>query len=606
MHTAQAELFNPTKANTLAVVQTLKASGQDFEYYPTTSSQIETITQDMHALLETHSFTSRYNESVKVLDIGAGDGRVLSALTNALETCESRTIKGEQYAIEKATIHTDTYRSKNITLLGTDFNEINFISKNADIAFCNPPYSEFSFWMSTLIMQLNFKLMYVVIPERWQTDPLIQQAIEQRGVTSVEILSESDFLDGDRQARAKVHVLRIAFNDFKVEAEKAAKVNETRNSRGWGYEPEIGRNKSCPFQLFIETELGLKQSHSQTTNKFHEFAEKERIRKAMETEGTASYELVASRGVLWALLDNYERDLAHTLSEYKKISALDAALLAELGVEYKSIREGIKEKLFGYRSVYWALLFDELEALSSRLTSTHRQNLLNTLNANALDFTYTNAIYIISYAVEMANELIEESLIDVFKSLTSEASILRHYKSNEHMYSDRWRYNDESPNKHAKYLLDYRFVSSHHSNFEYGFMSDESKGLTEDARRFCNDLLVMLKLLGYGNLTKDRAYNTLDKGDVLMMRGTTPEGKTEDLIKIRFHKNGNRHITFSQQAMLRLNVTVSRLLGWVRTKEQFEQEGDFAKPIDATIWNVSNTLKVLPSTVLALTDKRAA
>ncbi|NMV20845.1 hypothetical protein HKB23_00345, partial [Vibrio parahaemolyticus] len=91
---------------------------------------------------------------------------------------------------------------------------------------------------------------------------------------------------------------------------------------------------------------------SSTTNHFHEFAEKERVRKSMQTEGTASYEIVASRGILWALLDNYEQDLEHVLAEYKKISSLDSALLQELGVEYDALRKGLKEKLFGFRNVY--------------------------------------------------------------------------------------------------------------------------------------------------------------------------------------------------------------------------------------------------------------
>ncbi|NMT18574.1 hypothetical protein HKA99_29980, partial [Vibrio parahaemolyticus] len=85
------------------------------------------------------------------------------------------------------------------------------------------------------------------------------------------------------------------------------------------YKPTIGRDGNDPFQLFIEEELGLKKTYSSTTNHFHEFAEKERVRKSMQTEGTASYEIVASRGILWALLDNYEQDLEHVLAEYKKI-----------------------------------------------------------------------------------------------------------------------------------------------------------------------------------------------------------------------------------------------------------------------------------------------
>ncbi|MFV8456180.1 DUF4942 domain-containing protein [Vibrio owensii] len=585
----------PNKSSTLAVVEALKKAGQDYEFYPTTKAHVDVITADIHAILKTHEFSSHYNETLKVLDIGAGDGRVLHMLKAALEANEQ--VQCELLAIEKASIHTNTYRSNGVTLLGTEFNEINFISKHADIAFVKSPYSDFSHWLSTLISQLNFKILYAIMPERWQDDPIIGQAMERRGIKTTTVLAESDFLDAHRQARAKVHIVRFAFNDFEQES---SAFPDRRH-----YKPTIGLKGHDPFQIFIEDELGLKASYSSTTNKFYEFAEKERVRKAMQTEGTASYELVASRGLLWALLDNYERDLERVLMEYKKISALDTALLQELGVEYEGLRTGLKEKLFGFRHVYWSLLFDELDVLSSRLTSQNKQQLLNTLSANALDFTHTNATYIISYAVEMANELIESSLIEVFKALTCEKSIQRHYKSNEHMYQDNWRHHQDSPNDKARYLLDYRFVSSHWHNFSSSSWG-ASSGLVEDARRYCDDLMVAFKLIGYDHFTLDKAYQDMVAGDKLIIRGVGADGKEVELLHIRFYLNGNRHMKFNQDAMLRLNCTVSRLLGWVRSKAEFEQETESAKPLADVVWQVGDQLKVLPSAVFALADKRTA
>ncbi len=586
----------PKKSETLAIVQELKNKGQDYEFYPTQKEQIDLITADVCDILKTHEFSQRYNEALKVLDVGAGDGRVLQMLKVALEANKEETLHCDLLAIEKATIQTSTYRAKGITLLGTEFNEINFISKNADIAFVNSPYSDFSHWVSTLIGQLNFKILYAIMPKRWEDDPMIQNAIERRGIKTTKVLAESDFLDAHRQARAKVHIVRFAFNDF----EEEAKVCSERPNRR-GYKPTIGRDGNDPFQIFIEDELGLKKSYSSTTNKFYEFAEKERVRKAMQTEGTPSFELVASRGILWALLDNYERDLTHVLTEYKKISVLDSALLQELGIEYDALRTGLKEKLFGFRHVYWSLLFDELDVLSSRLTSKNKQRLLNTLSANALDFTHTNATYIIGYAVEMANELIESSLIEVFKELTSEKSIQRHYKSNEHMYNDNWRHNDNSPNDKARYLLDYRFVSSHWSNFS---SNSWEKGLNEDARRYCDDLIVAFKLMGYDHFTLETAYQNINAGDQLIVRGTGADGKDVELLHIRFYLNGNRHIKFNKEAMLRLNCTVSRLLGWVRSKEEFEQETESNTPVSESVWHSGDNLKVQASTVLALTHSK--
>lgn len=604
MHSDRNILDIPSQSATMAVIASLKEAGQDYEFYPTTEQQIQTIAADITSILETYDVTNIHSRSVKLLDVGCGDGRVLMALNQMLSADEENPISTEMYAIEKASVHTDTYRAKDITLLGTEFHETNFISKSTDIAFVNSPYSEFSVWMETLLYQLNFKLMYAIMPERWQDDPAIQKAVERRGIKSTVIIAKSDFYIAPRQARAKVHIVRFAFNDFETDAERYnnASGSDNRNSR-YRYKPTLGRDATDSFQIFIEDELGLNQTYSETTNKFYEFAEKERVRKELETDGTESFEIVASRGVLWALLENYDRDISHVLNEYKKIAELDATLLSELGVEYKALIEGLKEKLLGFRNVYWSLLFDELTVLSCRLTTKNKKQLLNTLSANALDFTYTNAVYIISFAVEMANELIETSLVEVFKELTCEKSISRHYKSNEHYYRDSWRHSTTSPNDNAKYVLDYRFVSSHWTNF--GTNSWDS-GLTEDARRYCDDLLVALKLLGYDNFTYSSGYKSLSAGDKLIVKGTDPYGNLIDLLHVRFYKNGNRHIQFNQEAMLRFNCTVSRILGWVRSKAEFEFETDSVKPVEDDIWHIGDGLKIKPSTMLVLTHRQAA
>lgn len=578
------------KQSTLSIVQDLKEANQDFEWYPTTAAQIKIITDDIEKIKKDYDFTCRYREPVRLLDIGAGDGRVLEGIKATFDQEDNFNIT--TYAIEKAPIHTATYRKKDITLLGTEFNQINFISKNCEIAFCNPPYSEFSTWLKTLISHLNFGVLYAIIPKRWINDPAINEAMVLRGLKYTKVLSESDFLNAERAARAKVHVVRFSFDDL---------VPEKSKSSSRSYRPTIGRNTTDPFQLFIETELGLKKTYSQTTEKFSEYAEKERVRKEITTEGSASHELVVSKGILWALLDKYEIDLAKTLDQYKLISTIDSRLLQELGVCYDALRKGAKEKLLGYRNVYWSLLFEKLEALSERLTHKHKQDLLNKLYANALDFTYTNAVYIISYAVELGNELIEQSLLDVHQNLTRPDSISRYYKSNSHVYSDDWRYTSGA-NKKSKYLLDFRFIHSSSSNF---VTESYKNGLNDGARGFVNDLMVAFKLLGYSSLHTTKSYDDMVYKDKLSVMGTTPEGEVTELVKITFYLNGNRHLKFNQDAMLRLNVTVSRLLGWVRNKEEFTADSGSEEMVTDNIWCIRSKMKISSNNVLMITSNVA-
>ena len=572
---------------TSSIVQQLKSNSDDHEWYPSTDSQIQIIIDDLHRIHKTFNFNGRYNDSSTLLDIGAGDGRVLEKIKMAFNDSD---LTFETHAIEKASTHTDTYMKKGITLLGTEFHETNFISKTCDVAFVNPPYSEFSIWLQTLISQLSFSVLYAIVPERWQEDEGIAQALKLRGLEYSSVLASSDFLTADRAARAKVQIIRFSF----VDIDKKCASHDPD-----GYKRTFRDDTSDPFTLFIENELGLSKSYSETTEKFNEYREKERVKASMETEGTASYEVATSKGVLWALLENYESDLERTLNQYKLIGQLDPVLLKELGVSYDGIKVGVKEKLFGFRNVYWALLFEHLDTLSNRLITKHRQHMLNKLSQNALDFTYKNAIYIISYAVEMANELIEQSLIDVYKGLTSSDSIQKYYKSNEHVFEDNWRYS-RADNSRCRYLLDYRFIHSSYSNFS---SSSWDRGLNEGARSFTSDLLVCFKLLGYTNLYMTNSFQRMDKGDKLSIMGTDNDGNVIQLVEIKYYLNGNRHIRFDKKAMLRFNVTVSRLLGWVRSKEDLNDEAELKEPVTMADWGISESMKVLPSSVLMVTDK---
>src|SRR5690554_1966408 len=71
-----------------ALVRDLKASSQDYEWYPTTPEIIACVKEDLHKLF---SPPGQSSVAASVLDCGAGDGRVLNALT-----------EGSKYAIEKA------------------------------------------------------------------------------------------------------------------------------------------------------------------------------------------------------------------------------------------------------------------------------------------------------------------------------------------------------------------------------------------------------------------------------------------------------------------------------------------------------------------------
>lgn len=184
--------------------------------------------------------------------------------------------------------------------------------------------------------------------------------------------------------------------------------------------------------------------------------------------------------------------------------------------------------------------------------------------------------------------------------LTSEESIRRYYVSNQHVFRDNWRHNHGENNSKAMYMLDYRFIYSAYSNFS----TDSWKtGLNESASGFTNDLLVVMKLLGYSELHWAFSNEEMAPGKANHLKGVTPDGKALTLVKIRYYKNGSRHITFNQSAMARFNVTASRLLGWIKDKKAYENETEQSNVSDAD-WAVSDNMKVVPSNVIKLVHKR--
>lgn len=84
-----------------ATVRALKENDEDFEWYPTTEEIIRKVTLDILREVE-----EGYARSFSVLDIGAGDGRVLKSIQEKLKhqsACDH--LQVECFAIEKAIYH---------------------------------------------------------------------------------------------------------------------------------------------------------------------------------------------------------------------------------------------------------------------------------------------------------------------------------------------------------------------------------------------------------------------------------------------------------------------------------------------------------------------
>jgi len=510
-----------------ATLSLLKENNEDYEWYPTTDEMIGVVFRHCDTISS-------------MLDIGAGDGRVLEKIDRLhfIRWCDGRddyeyrsTV--DKYAIEKSMVHIENMPS-DISIVGTDFRSQTLIDKKVDMIFCNPPYSEYEDWAIQIIKEANTRQIFLILPDRWTNSKLIEQAIKQRNATS-KVIWLGDFMDADRQARAKVDIVKIVITDA------------TRD-----YE----REKTDPFDVwFSEYFSGFDKLRP---------IEKEEYRYE---KPKLVYELLEGQNLVERLSQLYVNEMNNLLNNYKTLSQIDAALLSELGVKTDEIKKALKLKIEGLKNKYWNELFDNLDKITDRLTSKSRDSMLDKLRASCnIDFSVDNAYAVVLWVIKNANKYLEQQLCDVFKEL-SEPECVKNYKSNLKTWErDEWRYKKD----HVKYMLEYRIIKSLHSAIEpkerrgWGYYRN---GLAEDCHKFINDIFTISNNLGY--ITTANSLNHYWESNV-QENFYTNDGKI--LVAIRAFKNGNLHLKFNQDFIKTLNIEASRLLGWIKSPKEASDE----------------------------------
>ncbi len=517
-----------------ALVAELKDNQQDFEWYPTTDEIIEAIKND----LENQKLDGKYS----VLDCGAGDGRVLNALT-----------EGRKYAIEKSKPLLNALDRK-IFVVGTDFVEQTLIDKRVDVVFSNPPYSEFNAWMTKIILEARAKLLYLVVPKRWESDVVIKEAIKSRSAEA-KVIKEADFLNAERQARAKVHVVRIDLQP-----------NATRHSYY-----RRGGAKVDPFELWFNENFKIGAQNKQRSEHQKGTSKRESTKEQVQNA------LVSGGDIVAVLEELYNQDLSHLINNYRSLESLDSALLEELDVNLEGLREAFDLKITNLKDLYWRELFNNLSKVTERLTKKSRESLLNTLTEHThVDFTVRNAHAILEWVIKNANHYLDDQLIELVEQMTEKASVVL-YKSNEKTFGEeKWRY-CRRPEGLEKYKLEYRVVLQSSGGIDTGYWGDKSE-ISNRAATLINDIRAVANNVGFdtrGLLEDPKAHFNWASNKKNVFHFKHPKtGDAVQLMEVKAFKNGNLHIKFNQAFMCKLNVEFGRLKGWLKTAEQAADEID--------------------------------
>lgn len=510
----------------------LKNSNQDFELYPTTKEMIYTIMDNCCNYDKTRS------ELGTVLDIGCGTCNFKKYAQQYIDehnTKESHKPKAmtEYYVIEKSQILINQL-DKDTVVLGTDFNKTTLIDKPVDTIFCNPPYSEFEAWTIKILKEAPVKYIYMVIPERWKKSAAIQEAIDKytckeffsrwsHSIVKVEpkILGTFNFMDAERQARAKVDIVK--FDKSEICKDKAFKTFFDEN-----------------FPMEIKSDFNFETINNELKN-----------------------ELATGKDKIEILVNGYNNSLNNLLSNFKALSSMDSGLLEQIGISKDSVQKSLKEKIENLKNLYWEATINCLKDITSRLTYESRQNLLQRFAmAKSAEFTAEGIYALLCWVIKNANDYTTEQMLNFFFSISNEKTV-KMYKSNEKLFChEQYKYYRREIDK---YTLDYRIITEtyHLPKGRDPYWRDNLKEKHEDN---INNVCVIANNLGFphGQIVWPEDYGK--KGIVYMQDNKTV------LFEFKIYLNRNVHLKFNVEFMKAFNVAVGQALGWIRNKEDIQRE----------------------------------
>ena len=524
------------------LLDTVQAAGEDYEWYPTTARMIDAVARHIPT-----------DHCGSILDIGAGDGRVLTQLAARFERSP------ELYAIEKSTVLIQA-QPDNIVPVGAEFHEQNLACIELDYIFCNPPYSQFEAWAVQIIGTGYARKAFLVIPRRWKDSAAIRDALKRRGASS-RVIHSDDFLDADRRARAVVDVVEISYP----------------------LKSDYSEAPTDPFDIWFDQNISTFDPEEDEPDEYCD--DRELARKYQNAN-------------IREMVDAYNEEYARLETNYRAIFALDYAILRELGIKKDAVREGIKTKMAGLKSKYWHILFERLDAITTRLCTETKKHFLEKLTGRAaVAFTASNAYAIVLWAVKNANRYYDEQLIALFRGLSNAESVLN-YKSNQRTWEKgNWRFSQAD---YSHYALDYRFVVPEYSAIDrqdggYAGWEYES-GLHRRCHELLDDIIAVLSNLGYDFFM----VASRDRGWVAgQWQNFCSSGTHETLFQVKAHLNGNLHFRFMPDAIRRLNVEAGRLLGWIHNTADVVRELGYSEA-EATR-HLGSNFCIAPSNIPLLT-----
>jgi len=530
------------------LLNSLKDNNQDFEWYPTTQKMIDAVVADI-AKVRAVNF---YDKNNAILEIGAGDGRVVEAIATKFDMAK--------FAIEKSQILINKLIDKGIAIVGTDFHTCSIVG-DYKVVFCNPPYSEYDIWFEKIVIEAD-SYVYMIVPQRWKENKRIEEALKTRGSPEHTVIYSGDFLSADRQARAKIDIVRINLRT------------------------KVKKSKDVIFDKFIFP------------------VKKEKKEKVSDSKN------IVQGDTIEALVTIYEKELNKLVSNFNTLAQLDSELLESVGVNVESAKESFYHNIANLKHKYWREIFDKLDRVKKYLTYKSIENIFNGLKySKELDFTIGNIHLIATILIKQANKYKDSQLIDVYENMFSDKNI-KTFKSTKNVYTKMYKW--EAVQNSTHYYLSNKIVLD-------GYYAEVCRWFNkfkvlDSGIRVINDIITVFSTLGYNisnnliqkeleagkeyllyldkdyskeqlkkgtstnigiikdvhYLEDEKIYQYLINGDWYHGDGVRPE--KDVAIRVKFYKKGTMHINFNKKLIDALNVEFARLKGWIHSPKEAEKE----------------------------------
>ena len=539
----------------------LKNANEDFEWYPTTDEIMAAMKKDIWDYFKKHersyrhekedgikidtSYTQAFSKGKKTvkleinsfLDIGSGDGRVLDLFE-----------ADHKYGIEIARAQADDLIRKGVFIIGRNFWDVTLIDQYYSLIFSNPPFSDFERWVSKILYESNFCVLYLVMPVRWKNDKVIMRELERYEHT---IVGEYDFSKADREARGKVNLVRVNAKWVKQKGE-------------YHYQENIEN----AFERWVKDNIGEFSINSDDEDEDGSLSKwREEERQTLTLKQTPIEQLVT----------DYQNEKDNLVATFLAVGKLDPEIIKLMGQDKKSMLEIIRKSISSLKSKYWRAAFDKLEPVKKRMTRETKERIFENIREfKTLDFNSDNIYSVVIWIIDNCNIGILDQIGQVFDALTHK-DFIEEYKSNRHWTKGTWRHTQsdwkyENLPARWKLGLDYRIVVSTYSYSHYSYKPDYT---------IVDDFIVICSNLGFPINPDDEPDYTEHSTE---QKFHTTDG--ELAFTMRYYTgNKNAHLKINKKLLMKFNIEVAKIRKWMSDPDDVVEEYGVPKDEATRLWN---------------------